>query len=802
MPRAILDDASCPEAEVFSCNAEVVRKTAGGQSMAEGYLCEAAGLMFWKRYESRGDIDMDGDDSGSDSSDEDASGDDRKDKKGMKGPKEGAMLKISAHLEGVELYPLLGVAEGASQDDLKKAYRKLALECHPDKMGNLSEEEAKEVQENFVKIQEAYEILSDPCKRQLYDSSLPFDDDLPKYKEGEDFFEIFDECFQRNARFSMKKPVPSIGNANSTMKEVKAFYDFWFGFNSWRDPLVMAQAAGEELEDIEQAECREEKRWIMRMNARIGRKYKQDEKDRVTRLASLAEKFDPRILAEKEAKKAARQAEAQRKHEERTAVQRAKEEEERKKREAEEARLAEEAEKRKAEKAVREAAKAEVKKSRQRVRSLHESVSNMVMIEQLQEVCLQWEKQQLDKLADDVEAAMKKKKGQAGKDAAVKLFYQAIEALGLTPMPPKDEDEQSTASGGPSGVEEDPEVLAERARKEAERAAKREVEEAKRAEEKAKAAALAAEERKKREEKRKQDEAAADAKRKQQEKKEREKAKKDEEKKKKQAEQELQRREQQREEARLKAIEQAEKDKAEAEANKAAKEQERIETLFDKDRIERLDALEKLSEQDLSNQLQEAMDADGSLRGALQLLKNAEIAEEDRKDCLMVLVMKVSLVWHLGLEPPADVKLPNTTRNKAKKARLRLRDLALKWFGAVKANFGKDALKEATVWQKGMVDGLYEWPVWSVEEREAELLARGEVVAPAVAEAAPEPAAESEVASPVSAEPSPSGASSGGSKKKGKKAKEAGQDEDLDALFNEFGITVEEKKGKKKNNKK
>ena len=62
-----------------------------------------------------------------------------------------------------DLYELLGVDRGADQDDIKRAYRKLARELHPDVNPD------PEVQDRFKEITAAYEVLSDPQKRQNYD---------------------------------------------------------------------------------------------------------------------------------------------------------------------------------------------------------------------------------------------------------------------------------------------------------------------------------------------------------------------------------------------------------------------------------------------------------------------------------------------------------------------------------------------------------------------------------------------------------------------------------------------------------
>ena len=90
----------------------------------------------------------------------------------------GLFHRIPHLLKFQDYYEALGVARDAAPEEIKRAYRKLALKWHPDRH---AEGKRKEAEERFKRISEAYEVLSDAEKRKRYDRFGEH------WKQGEEF---------------------------------------------------------------------------------------------------------------------------------------------------------------------------------------------------------------------------------------------------------------------------------------------------------------------------------------------------------------------------------------------------------------------------------------------------------------------------------------------------------------------------------------------------------------------------------------------------------------------------------------
>jgi DnaJ family protein A protein 5 len=222
-------------------------------------------------------------------------------------------------------YEVLGVERSAEDAEIKKSYRRLALEWHPDKNLHRSEEAT----ERFKEIQEAYEVLSDPQERAWYDShrtqilagkeevgggqdddvginlwqyfSMRFDDYASDSKGG--FFEVFRNLFEEIWRLEVQDDYmdeleekrkryscPSFGNSNTVWKEVAEFYRFWENFASgrsfsWHDQYKTIEAPNRQV-----------RRAMEKENKKFRDAGRKEYNELVRKLTAHAKRFDMRFL--------------------------------------------------------------------------------------------------------------------------------------------------------------------------------------------------------------------------------------------------------------------------------------------------------------------------------------------------------------------------------------------------------------------------------------------------------------------------------------------------------------------------
>jgi curved DNA-binding protein len=128
-----------------------------------------------------------------------------------------------------DLYSILGIARTASDDEIKKAYRRLASQHHPDKGGD---------KEKFQEIQQAYAVLSDPVERQHYDNPRP------RFSHGSANFNI-------NDIFEMFGAGMATPQQRTRTQRIQIWINLADVARGGARPISLATAAGQSVIELE-----------------------------------------------------------------------------------------------------------------------------------------------------------------------------------------------------------------------------------------------------------------------------------------------------------------------------------------------------------------------------------------------------------------------------------------------------------------------------------------------------------------------------------------------------------------------
>ncbi|PWA99847.1 dnaJ domain-containing protein [Artemisia annua] len=223
------------------------------------------------------------------------------------------------------LYEVLNVSRDCTADEIRSAYRKLALQRHPDKLIKSGVTEA-EATSSFQELVNAYEVLSDARERAWYDShrsqilfsgkntssSSSTVPDLFSYfsnsvfngfgDRGKGFYKVYGDVFDRIYRNELNfaktmslganavKEAPLMGNLDSEYGQVNAFYSYWLGFVTVMD-FVWADEY-----DAMNGPNRKSRRVMEEENKKIRKKARREYNETVRGLAEFVKKRDKRVI--------------------------------------------------------------------------------------------------------------------------------------------------------------------------------------------------------------------------------------------------------------------------------------------------------------------------------------------------------------------------------------------------------------------------------------------------------------------------------------------------------------------------
>ena len=167
-------------------------------------------------------------------------------------------MLYSAAMPRVDFYRVLGVSREASEDVIKKAYRKLVFEHHPDRHPN-----SKQAEDKIREINAAYEVIGDPEARRNYDRLNWGEEFAPDVVDVSVILEemekkLFDEG-RKELLAVMVKQVPRI---HSELTAIRSRTVEAQGYDSFREDIVV-QRAGEILADLLDVESEARKKRLL-----------------------------------------------------------------------------------------------------------------------------------------------------------------------------------------------------------------------------------------------------------------------------------------------------------------------------------------------------------------------------------------------------------------------------------------------------------------------------------------------------------------------------------------------------------